>query len=493
MIRELVLGGPGTGKTHTLVERVRAALAAGARPDQVAFTSFTKAAVSEARSRVATSLGIDERELTCFRTLHSLAFQELGLRRSDVVTELQLAEFGDRIGETFGNQRDEDEPLVGAEKTTGHELLVVDQYARATRRPLEAAWRELGEEVDFHRLDRFSRAYEAFKREAGLIDFTGMMERYLAQRPLPIPVKLAIIDEVQDLTPLQWQIVMTAYSEVETLIAGGDDDQAVHRWAGADPELMLSLDWPRTHLVESKRLPRAIHALAQEVVRRITNRFDKPTVPSNRLGSVDWYADPNDVDLTTGSWLLLARTRYQLVELCRVCRQQGVVYEHRGRSSVDPADVRAMKAYEDLRKGDAVTGDLASLVLFALEQNVAQTLPDARLFTAADLTKDYGARFDRPWHQALTGIKFDDREYYLACRRRGEKLLESPRVRVETLHGAKGSQADRVLLMTDTTVRVERGYELDPDAEHRVFYVGITRAREQLHIVEPRGPNHYVI
>ncbi len=95
------------------------------------------------------------------------------------------------------------------------------------------------------------------------------------------------------------------------------------------------------------------------------------------------------------------------------------------------------------------------------------------------------------WHDALVVIPIEVREYYLSCLRRGEKLAEPPRVRVETFHGAKGAEADHVLMLTDMTYRTQRGFEVDPDSEHRVFYVGMTRAKETLSIVTPRTPYGY--
>ncbi len=59
-------------------------------------------------------------------------------------------------------------------------------------------------------------------------------------------------------------------------------------------------------------------------------------------------------------------------------------------------------------------------------------------------------------------------------------------MRIETIHGAKGLEAQNVLLLTDLNARVQRGMERDPDAENRVLYVAVTRAREALYLVMPQ-------
>lgn len=493
MKRELVLGGPGTGKTHEAVAAVGAAITAGVHPSQIAFVSFTRQAAEEARSRVASARGFDDGDLPHFRTIHSLCFQELGLRRGDVLSERHLQELGDKIGEKFtGRLSSDDGPMLsGAGRDEGDQLAFVEQYARSTCQSLEEAWREHGETLDWFRLKRFADAYRTFKQQRALLDFTDMLERYLAEGPPPLPVRLAIVDEAQDLTRLQWRVIERAFSSVDSLLVCGDDDQAVHRWAGAAVADFLALPFPRRIIAKSKRLPRRIFDVATGVVERVRNRFAKEREAADRDGAVEWVRDPEEVDLGAGTWLVLARTQHQVQELSKVIRRQGVVFERRGRSSVDPGHVFAMRSYEQMRAGENVMGDGAAAVLSA--QEVSGAPAEARSYSAADLTREYGARFDAPWHDALIGIPVDDREYYLACRRRGEKLLAAPRVRLSTLHGAKGLQAEHVLLLTDLTQRVQRGMDLDADGEHRVFYTGVTRASEELVIVEPRGMFGYAI
>ena len=63
------------------------------------------------------------------------------------------------------------------------------------------------------------------------------------------------------------------------------------------------------------------------------------------------------------------------------------------------------------------------------------------------------------------------------CQRRGEKILtEAPRIRVSTIHKAKGGEADNVALLLDSTKACTEQWDQDP--EYRVFYVGMTRAKK---------------
>jgi superfamily I DNA/RNA helicase len=84
-----------------------------------------------------------------------------------------------------------------------------------------------------------------------------------------------------------------------------------------------------------------------------------------------------------------------------------------------------------------------------------------------------------------------DREYYRAVRRRGESLLKVPRITVSTIHQVKGGEADHVMLATDMSHSCYRSLQTNPDSEHRVFYVGATRAKESLHIIYPQTSKFY--
>ncbi len=189
--------------------------------------------------------------------------------------------------------------------------------------------------------------------------------------------------------------------------------------------------------------------------------------------------------MSAGTWLLLARTRAQLIGLAEAARAQGVVYTMKGRSSVAKSHVRAIQAHEALRAGKRIPGDDATVALKASKRS--RLLDGDSSYTAAEI----GFDFSNIWHDALVDIPLETREYYLACMRRGEKLTAEPRVRIETIHGSKGAEAEHVLLGTDLTYRVQKGFELDPDSEHRVFFVGLTRASESLTLLAPQTAYGY--
>lgn len=66
-----------------------------------------------------------------------------------------------------------------------------------------------------------------------------------------------------------------------------------------------------------------------------------------------------------------------------------------------------------------------------------------------------------------------------------------PNINISTIHTVKGDEADVVVLLSDISRAVDSQLEMDPDSEHRVFYVAVTRAKEKLIIVQPQTRMYY--
>jgi superfamily I DNA/RNA helicase len=490
---KLVLGGPGCGKTTRLLEIVEGEMAAGVPPSAIAFVTFTKAAATEAKERAAEKFGLDpEDDLPWFRTIHSLAYARLGVSRDEILDRRDWGEFGNVVGEALTGMYDTSDgaPVAGGGREIGDLLLRVTDYAATTLMPLESAWRHLNEAVNWHRLQRFADALTAYKQDVGKMDFTDLLRQY-ADHGDPVPVQVAVIDEAQDLTAAQWACVRRAFETAQRVYVGGDDDQAIYHWAGADVRQFLHLSATPEVLHVSHRLPRAIHTLSQTVAARISARYVKQFAPSDRDGTVEWHQHASAVDFSQpGSWFLLARNTYMLRAMEQQLREMGVPYVRRNGPAVSPTDVKAMQLWERARTGkvtDLSAGDVRALAK-ALDQPKPQLKESAR-YTLASFGWDAWA--GRPWFEVLIGIPNERRDYYLACLRRGERLTKPARIRLETIHGVKGAEADHVLLMTDMSGRTATSFRLNADNEHRVFYVGVTRALQSLHLVMPQSDQAY--
>lgn len=306
----------------------------------------------------------------------------------------------------------------------------------------------------------------------------------------PLDIELAIIDEGQDLTKAQWKVVNHAFSKAKKVYVAGDDDQAIYKWAGADIKTFLNLSEHPEVLPVSHRLPKKIHALANTISSRISERYEKIFSPTERAGEIDFHMHPYALDYSEGSWLLLARSGYMLQQLEAHIRESGIHYSTSRGNSVAASEVAAIRLWEDARSGkreEALPHEIKNLYK-ALDRK-PPTFKENKPVKLSTLA----LTFDDIWHKEFAGIPEAKREYYISCLRRGEKLTQAPRVRIETIHGVKGAEADNVVLMTDISGRTEKSFMAQPDNEHRVFYVGVTRAKQNLHIIAPQTGMSYFV
>lgn len=493
---QLVLGGPGCGKTTRLLEIVAREIANGVAPHEIAFVTFTRAAANEAGDRARLQFNLGEKDLPWFRTIHSLAYARLGVQRDEIMGPKDWREFGELVGEILtGHYDSTDSPTEWAGREIGDQLLRIVDYAATTLQPLDVTWRQLNEPVDWWRLKRFADAFALYKEDTGKFDFTDLLMMYIKEGD-PIKIKVAVIDEGQDLTAAQWQAVRRAFRDAERVYVGGDDDQAIYHWAGADVAQFLSLTDTPTVLEVSHRLPRAIHKLALSLSKRISRRYTKNFQPSDREGTVEYHQHIHSVDVSApGTWLLLARNNYMLGGIEAMVRDRGIPYVRRGRPSVTPGDVRVIQMWEKVRMaGSDATLSAAEARALLRDGFGIKTLPQMRelnRYRLADL--GVAVHIHLPWYEALVGISERQREFYRTCLRRGEKLTKPPRIRIETIHGVKGAEADNVALVTDMSHKTARSFETSPDTEHRVFYVGSTRAKSALHIIQPQSDLFYPV
>ena len=89
------------------------------------------------------------------------------------------------------------------------------------------------------------------------------------------------------------------------------------------------------------------------------------------------------------------------------------------------------------------------------------------------------------WDTALDRLPDVDKVYCSAILRRGEDFSGVPRIRLSTIHGSKGGEAENVVVFSDLTAAAEEAAQYDNDTLHRIFYVAVTRAKQNLFLVEP--------
>ncbi len=500
--QRLILGAPGCGKTTRLLGIMEEELARGVSPARIAYVSFTRQAVNEAVTRAEQRFGVTHKDLPYFRTLHSVCFREQGLSRNDVIGKAHYSELGSRLGYTFNsNKLNPDDGMPNA-SDEGDRLLFTVNLARGRRVSLEEQWHDLNDyDMDLFALRRVAAELQEYKRETGVLDFQDMLDETV-RTGVRLPVEVAIIDEAQDLTATQWAVCQTLFRDAHRVYVGGDDDQCIHKWGGADVDMFLALAGEREVLQKSYRLPQSVYDIALRTVGRISHRFAKTWHPRDEAGAVHVlpHVEAVDWDAHPGTWMVLARNGYFLSEVELLLRNAGKLYYRRdGERSVSEDHYIAIQTWERLRRGETAPAAHVRIMYDYMRpggslQRGAKgnaAFDDAHHYTMQELRDRYGVQTKEMWHDALDGIALDTREYYRLVLRSGEKLNTEPRIRVGTIHSVKGGEADNVVLMTDISWRTFQNYQKMPDDEHRVFYVGITRARHNLYLIDARSPQAY--
>jgi len=487
-----VFGPPGTGKTTYLLNMMEKELAQGVPSSNVGYFSFTRKATTEAKERAQvkfTGLNADL-DFPWFRTLHSLAYRCLGVGNKDLMSPQQYLDFAKSAGLELSIEKGEEDYIIH----TDHPVLNEINIARIRGQDLRTYYNHSNMEIEWHHLEYVERCYRHYKQSNGLVDFTDLLER-LSEDPKRLPrLEVLIIDEAQDLSRLQWTIVEQLIGYSQRIYIAGDDDQALYNWAGADVQSFLALPGEVKILDQSYRVPASVHKLANQVVRRIRKRQEKDWEPRDYNGKVSFYNDHMDVDITQGEWLIMAATNYMLNGLYDWIKSQGLLFERNGQKSISESILSAVLGWEALRKGKEVPFTVVKQIYKYLgsdyiargHKTLTKVDPEA-LYSLASLTKDHGLLTKKIWHEALTKIGEDKREYIIALLRRKTGLRSEAQIKLSTIHGAKGGEADNVLLITDLSGRFARMYDTDPDALNRLHYVAMTRTRKALHIVYPKN------
>ncbi len=291
----LVLAGPGSGKTFVVTQRIKYLIEQHhVKPEDILVITFTKAAAEEMQERFA-KLSAGKCNPVYFGTFHSVFFQILRhtyrftaqniIRENDKYRLLSqiIRELPDEIlGQAQLDYSTETLQNLLSEISTVKNNGVTPQEVRSTTVPQAV----------------FERIFQMYKQEMNrnkLIDFDDMVllcRNLLAERPDTLKLwqqrfQYILVDEFQDICPLQYEVVRMLAKPQDNLFIVGDDDQSIYGFRGSKPEIMLNFtkEYPKAEQVLLDVNYRSRQGIVDTAARLIAHnkmRFDKAVRAQNR-------------------------------------------------------------------------------------------------------------------------------------------------------------------------------------------------------------------
>ena len=251
-------------------------------------------------------------------------------------------------------------------------------------------------------------------------------------------------------------------------------------------------------LRQSYRCPISVQNLSQEIIDRVKYRHPKEWKGTNQNGLVQYHNYPGSVDLKReGTWLILGRTQYLLNHMEKELRSEGTIYTRNEKLPVSQKLLNAVESWNKLSKGESIELPDVKDIYSYMSTQIGIEHGYKGLKTATQERYDIeelvmrqgliGGVAGQPWDIAFDKVGINDKDFVRAMEIRNYSLTEKPKIQLSTIHASKGGEADNVMLLTDLSRQARLSMYKNPDNECRVFYVGITRAKKTLHVVQPQS------
>jgi len=538
-----ITGRPGCAKTTRLLDICEKVLAELRDPRLVGFSSLTRASRHVAAERAASKFNMRLADLEVggyYKTLHSLAFHGLGIKQNDLLAGKKADRewLQEVLQEGVNSEAKSIEHDYGGEGWTSEasdadKALSIWDVARNRLTSLATIHAEVERTDDKTPPFVFCRSlaarYETAKRVHHRLDFTDLLTKFGGQwcdlggaeacspdgEAPDLPVWF--FDESQDFSALDAAVIrrLIGQPSCRWVYFAGDDRQEIYSFRGADRRIFRDAFTyaKRDILPVSYRCPAPVWDLAEQVIRG-TSDFEQDHVhPASHPGSVEVREVSALADIINPAedWLVLARTNFLAGLLSKALDAAGVPWVATRGGSHWNAPVRnaAVQALSNTQHGAPLDGGEWRAVCKLMPSKI----PEGELLIRGTKTRfehldDAQDRF--PWvmlselellgatpllMQVIASGRWpsllDGADRYLdAVARWGEEVVTQPKVRISTIHGAKGMEADNVALLTTLSAPCYRGAQTTEghDSEQRLFYVAVTRAKRRLVVLNERRP-----
>lgn len=450
-----------------------------------------------------------------------MAFHLLGLSAQNLMTDFQLQDFGKMVNLPISGNYGKRPADPTQQARTGkalkgdnilHYINVASLY--------DMSIRDYMIKYDIHdfaiaEVEDIASRYRDFKILNSIYDYTDMLKMAkTAELNLP-HWKYLFIDEAQDLSTLLWVLVNRMAETTEHIIIAGDDKQSINEFAGADVNTFLSIPGKVEVLEQSYRTPRAVYSLANRLMAKMSQYRPEGSnwKPRAEVGYVRRCGNNLPIlKMLSGEWLVLARASYQLEavreQLLRMSDDGAILFTINGGSPIDLDALRVISLFKEAElKGPEFLKDMVTILdSHTIEQRKSRMDYIALLkkFISCDtdkklqpweITPEFTKKLELPWAKAMDKLPPYLYQYirkiYPLYLEKGENLFADAKIRLMTIHAAKGREADNVILVTDLPRTVVETMRYgDTDTEIKTLYVAVTRAKKNLYFFS-KYPNRF--
>ena len=544
---EKIFGAPGTGKTHTLVERLQEHLNKNCSFDQTLTVSFTRVAAREIKKRIQrrNNNKFSDKELHhSVRTIDSYLMNKIREDKDICYPNNYLAEFYQVKKNTEINE-DKKGNFYAAMKIINMGRITIGDGVENILKYYDSEKRDISKKF----IIQVAESYKNYKKNHLKMDWEDVKYKGLDPNIKFDHNIVLMIDEAQDCNRLEWLIINKLIAVSKNVYIAGDDDQAIYRFKGGDVETFLQLPVDKTTVLdESPRLNKKIWDLAQKIIHLIPKerRKEKQYTPTNEnkynmphCGLIHEFRNKEsfeknylnmnitDPDVSI-HWLFLSRNkremdmRYSQENYCwsQILAKNNLTWEkiddsnggstgvERGTTPNVPTDqIQGIETWTLLQKGDRILGEkirefykiipptlIRDRKKTSLVQKDSIILKDKQ-YNYNDLKSNFyfDANIDAPWYEILNlkprnGEHYVDYIQYLKNIMDNGNYKKSKHILLSTIHGAKGLESANTVLNCDWPRLPYDTYckgGKDRDDEIRVFYVGTTRTKYNLFLYQP--------
>lgn len=474
---KVLLSQAGSGKTRRLIEEVSKELETR-RPEELAFVTFTRKGAQEGLHRVCSKLMLEPDDLPYFRTLHSLTFHALNYKANQMFGRLDQRKFNKEYGYMINRCEVDTGKVLPTRDSKYLDFYDLERSGALTSKQLADADIEQG----YYR--QLVRKYEEYKSRQHLVDFFDCLIKYV-QEGDSLPVKVAMIDECQDITALQWRVIEKAFAKAEKIIIAGDENQSIYAYSGARPDFLIEMakKFPVEHLSVSYRIPQSVYRLAKAIINFIGDKTDKPFEPrlENPEGSITQLSnlerlkhfikeEDAESDRPEAQWYILARNNCFLEEPKKLMEENLIPYWTADGFFMGGAIMQRLKDYEGFKlegysnpkKKEAFQRKFG-IYDFSLPFTETNLFTEGRKWVYASYIEKYG---------------LDKLE---------EMCKWNPQILISTIHHVKGGECYHCAVMLDTTKKSQGNIYNNLDEELRVLYVAVTRTKQDLFLIDSKN------